>query len=109
MATVFIPSLMQKLTDGETTVAVEGQSVREIINNLDKLMRTQHLIGASRWRKISENQIQGVHQMRSRSSRSADTESGAAAVDIERCTVVEHMYVKVESQWQLGGIKPSLR
>lgn len=37
MATVFIPSLMQKLTDGETTVAVEGQSVREIINNLDEM------------------------------------------------------------------------
>ena len=37
MATVFIPSLMQKLTDGETTVTVEGQSVREIINNLDEM------------------------------------------------------------------------
>ena len=75
----------------------------------DKLMRTQHLVGASRWRKISEGQIQGVHQMRSKSSRSADSESGAAAMDIERCTVVEHLYVKVENQWQLGGIKPSLR
>ena len=28
---------MQKLTDGETTVTVEGQSVREIINNLDEM------------------------------------------------------------------------
>ena len=37
MATVFIPSLMQKLTDGEATVTVEGQSVREIINNLDEM------------------------------------------------------------------------
>tara|TARA_B100000749_G_C18114650_1_gene337303 strand:- start:89 stop:352 length:264 start_codon:yes stop_codon:yes gene_type:complete len=37
MATVFIPSLMQKLTDGETRVTVAGQSVREIINNLDEM------------------------------------------------------------------------
>ena len=37
MANVFIPSLMQKLTDGEATVTVEGQSVREIINNLDEM------------------------------------------------------------------------
>ena len=36
MATVFIPSLMQKLTHGETTVTVEGQSVREIIDNLEE-------------------------------------------------------------------------
>ena len=37
MATVFIPSLMQKLTDGETRVTVAGQSVREIINNLNEM------------------------------------------------------------------------
>lgn len=35
MATVFIPSLMQTLTDGEKRVRVEGSTVRQIINNLD--------------------------------------------------------------------------
>lgn len=35
MATVFIPSLMQTLTDGEKQVRVEGATVRQIINNLD--------------------------------------------------------------------------
>ncbi len=35
MATVFIPSLMQSLTDGEKQVQVEGTTVRQIINNLD--------------------------------------------------------------------------
>lgn len=35
MATVFIPSLMQTLTDGEKQVRVEGSTVRQIINNLD--------------------------------------------------------------------------
>ena len=35
MATVFIPSLMQTLTDGEKQVRVEGFTVRQIINNLD--------------------------------------------------------------------------
>jgi len=37
MATVFIPSLMQKLTGGQQQVAVAGSSVREIINNLDEM------------------------------------------------------------------------
>ena len=35
MATVFIPSLMQKLSDGKNRVEVEGSSVRQIVNNLD--------------------------------------------------------------------------
>ena len=35
MANVFIPSLMQSLTDGEKQVRVEGSTVRQIINNLD--------------------------------------------------------------------------
>ena len=36
MATVFIPSLMQKLTGGQGTVEVPGSSVREVIRNLDE-------------------------------------------------------------------------
>ena len=35
MATVFIPSLMQKLSDGKSSVHIEGATVRQIVNNLD--------------------------------------------------------------------------
>jgi molybdopterin synthase sulfur carrier subunit len=35
MATVFIPSLMQKLSDGNSKIQVEGSSVRQIVNNLE--------------------------------------------------------------------------
>ena len=35
MATVFIPSLMQKLSDGKSKVEIDGASVRQIVNNLD--------------------------------------------------------------------------
>ena len=35
MATVFIPSLMQSLTDGQHEVQIEGATVRQIVNNLD--------------------------------------------------------------------------
>ena len=35
MATVFIPSLMQKLTAGQPQVVVPGSTVREIITNLE--------------------------------------------------------------------------
>ena len=36
MATVFIPSLMQSLTDGKHTVEVSGFNVRQIVENLEK-------------------------------------------------------------------------
>ena len=36
MATVFIPSLMQSLTGGQQTVEIEGATVRQIIENLEK-------------------------------------------------------------------------
>lgn len=35
MATVYIPSLMQKLSDGKSKVEIEGSSVRQIVNNLE--------------------------------------------------------------------------
>jgi molybdopterin synthase sulfur carrier subunit len=35
MATVFIPSLMQKLTEGRHQVVVTGATVRQIVNNLE--------------------------------------------------------------------------
>ena len=35
MATVYIPSLMQKLSDGKSKVEIEGASVRQVVNNLD--------------------------------------------------------------------------
>ncbi len=36
MATVYIPALMQSLTDGVSKVEVSGSSVRQIIDNLDR-------------------------------------------------------------------------
>ena len=35
MATVFIPSLMQKLTDGKVNLEIPGATVRQIIENLE--------------------------------------------------------------------------
>ena len=37
MATVFIPSLMQNLSEGADRVTVEGNTVRKIIDNLEEI------------------------------------------------------------------------
>jgi molybdopterin synthase sulfur carrier subunit len=36
MPTVFIPSLMQNMTGGKHQIEIEGATVRQIINNLEK-------------------------------------------------------------------------
>tara|TARA_Y100000590_G_scaffold81751_1_gene91002 strand:- start:24890 stop:25180 length:291 start_codon:yes stop_codon:yes gene_type:complete len=36
MATVFIPSLMQKLTEGHQKVEISGANIREIVENLEQ-------------------------------------------------------------------------
>ena len=36
MATVYIPALLQKVTGGHRQVEVEGATVRELIDNLDR-------------------------------------------------------------------------
>ena len=37
MATVFIPSLLQELTGGRERMEVHGETVRQIVNNLDEM------------------------------------------------------------------------
>lgn len=36
MAQVFIPSIMQHLTNGETQVSMEGRTLRELLQNLEE-------------------------------------------------------------------------
>ena len=36
MALVFIPTMMQNLTAGETQVRIEGKTLRQLINNLEE-------------------------------------------------------------------------
>lgn len=53
MATVYIPSLMQKLTDGRSKVEIVGSTVRQIVENLEKSYP------GMRDRLVDENRIKG--------------------------------------------------
>ena len=53
MATVYIPSLMQKLTDGKSKVDIEGSSVRQIITHLESQYP------GIRDRLVDDNRIKG--------------------------------------------------
>jgi molybdopterin synthase sulfur carrier subunit len=53
MATVFIPSLMQKLTDGQSQVEIEGATVRQLITELESQFP------GIRDRLVEDNRIKG--------------------------------------------------
>ena len=53
MATVFIPSLMQKLTDGQSQVEIEGKTVRQLITELESQFP------GIRDRLVEDNRIKG--------------------------------------------------
>jgi len=53
MAIVFIPSLMQKITDGHSEVDIPGSTVRQIVDNLEKEYP------GMKERLVDENRIKG--------------------------------------------------
>lgn len=81
----------------------------------DPLLRTQHLIGASKWRKISDTCIKGHHQIRTTHQRFAvpivgDNAEGVEAVVKAKSHVgAEVTYVLVRGEWKWGGVKTDIR
>ncbi|KAL8918187.1 MAG: hypothetical protein Q9172_005529 [Xanthocarpia lactea] len=72
-------------------------------------LKTQHLVGASKWLKTSETEMTGHHQMRVAHLRYADedlTEVLAKARVHGKATV---WYRKVDEVWKFAGIEPDLR
>lgn len=62
MATVFIPSLMRKLTDGKDRIEVRGSTVRQIIDNLDVIYpgMKDRLVENSRMKRSIAVSVDGV-------------------------------------------------
>jgi hypothetical protein len=46
MPTVFIPSALRAFANGQESIEVAGATVREVVNNLDPVLRAQLLDGA---------------------------------------------------------------
>lgn len=72
-------------------------------------LKTQHLVGTSKWIKTSETEITGYHQMRVAHQRYADekmTEVTAKAHAHGKCTM---WYREVDTIWKFAGIEPDIR
>ncbi|KAL8784973.1 MAG: hypothetical protein Q9213_003634 [Squamulea squamosa] len=75
----------------------------------DPLLKTQHFIGASKWEKVSEDEVLGWHQMRVPHQRYVDEGMKEVKVKGHAHGTNQHWYRKVEGAWKFAGLAPEIK
>ena len=73
------------------------------------LLKTQHFIGASRWEKLSDDEITGTHQVRVPHQKYTDETRTTVAVKGHSHGVGTMKYKKVDGVWKFAGLCPHVR
>jgi len=75
----------------------------------DPCIKTQHLLGATWWERLSDTEVIGHHQLRAAHLR-------FTAPDLQRVSrrghghaTNEHYYTKVDGVWKFAGLRPTVR
>lgn len=80
----------------------------------DPLIRTQHFVGATKWRKTADDCILGHHQIRSTHHRFAVPPVGDNATGVKSDVAAKaHVmaiitYRRVGEEWRWGGIETDI-
>ena len=75
----------------------------------DPLVHTQHHIGASKWAKISDDEAVGHHQLRAAHQRYTALDRKTVENKGHGHAMVKHFYRKVDGEWKLAGLRPTVR
>jgi scytalone dehydratase len=75
----------------------------------DPLLKTQHFIGATRWEKVSDDEIIGYHQLRVPHQRYTDSSMTEVAVKGHAHASNVHWYKRVDGVWKFAGVMPQIR
>jgi scytalone dehydratase len=70
---------------------------------------TQHFIGASRWEKVSDDEVIGYHQLRVPHQRYTDATRAKVAIKGHAHSHNTHWYKKVNGVWKFAGLNPDIR
>ncbi|KAK4177283.1 Scytalone dehydratase [Triangularia setosa] len=74
------------------------------------LLRTQHFIGgASKWEKVSDDEIIGYHQLRVPHQVYTDSSLSKVEVKGHAHSHNTHYYKKVNGVWKFAGLNPNIR
>lgn len=75
----------------------------------NKLLRTQHFIGGSRWEKVSDTEVIGHHQLRVPHQVYTDASLKEVKVKGHAHSYNKHWYRKVDGVWKFAGLAPEIR
>jgi scytalone dehydratase len=75
----------------------------------DPLLMTQHFIGGTKWEKVSDTEVIGVHQLRVPHQRYTDETRTGVAVKGHAHSTNTHWYKKVNGVWKFAGLNPEIR
>lgn len=72
-------------------------------------VKTQHLIGAQKWKKVSDDEMIAYHQMRVAHQKYSDDKFTEVAVKGHahgKCTT---WFRKIDGEWKWAGLEPDIR
>lgn len=78
-------------------------------------LRTQHFVGATRWEKVSDDEIIGYHQLRVPHQVYAGVEDDGTTLKREVIckghahSTNTHWYRRVNGVWKFAGLRPDIR
>jgi len=75
----------------------------------DKTLMTQHFCGASKWEKVSDDEIIGYHQLRVPHQKYTDETRSQVLVKGHAHSSNTHWYKKVDGEWKFAGLNPDIR
>ena len=75
----------------------------------DPLVKTQHLLGATEWERISDTEVIGHHQLRAAHLRFTDATMQRVDRRGHSHATNEHFYRKVDGVWKFAGLRPTVR
>nr|AAO60167.1 syctalone dehydratase I [Endoconidiophora resinifera] len=75
----------------------------------DPLLKTQHFVGASRWERVSDDEVVGWHQLRVPHQRYTDATKTTVKVKGHAHSANKHWYKKVDGVWKFAGLYPEIR
>lgn len=75
----------------------------------DPLVHTQHHIGASKWERISDEEVIGHHQLRAAHQRYTGPDKKTVENKGHGHATIKHFYRKIDGEWKFAGLRPRVR
>ncbi len=75
----------------------------------DPLIKTQHLLGATEWKRVSETEVVGHHQLRAAHLRFTGPDMQRVDRRGHSHATNEHFYKKIDDVWKFAGLRPTVR